>query len=510
MTKTQQVSNNSTTNKRFKMSVVAFLFFSIAGGGFILNNIVKQFTAFYANTMMLYLIATLIYSIPYACMMFEFMSIKKIKKAESGYQSWLNVVVGKKYGFFGSFFYFFVNLFFFLDLAPQAVTYILFTVLPESIVDSFIHKIWFKPIIGIFAIGLFWLATYISANGPKWMSKIASACGFAGLSITVLFLISAIVTLIVGPVPLNGKTGSFKIIDKNLDISWAKLGSISWALQSLGGMEALAAYKNNVKGGERGFKKSVVLYVVVFSTLILIISILAQSVLPTQDGKATLLKSMYQSFYVMHFPAWWTNIIAAFLLLTTFGGSLMIWTAAPVKILLSDAPKGIFGAKLSKVTKEGTPKNGLILQGIIVSVLITLSVLAELNSGMHSLLKTIRNIDGGAATFPVLFLIFAYIKLRIQGDKPKYERSFHFLGKSKIWAILAVIPMLAIFAVATVTSLFPDPSTFSKDLVSSILKLVIGPLGILAAWFYCEYIWRKWRRKNPTDNSLYNETLTKD
>lgn len=198
------------------------------------------------------------------------------------------------------------------------------------------------------------------------------------------------------------------------------------------------------------------------------------------------------------------------LLITTLGGSLMLWTAAPVKILFADAPKGIFGSKLSKTDKEGAPINALIMQGIIVSVLLVIFSLGQLSSGINSFLEAIRNIDGGAAGIPVLFMIIAYFKMRLQTHNTDYDHDYYFLGKKPIWALICASPMLVMFVVANITALIPSPEAWQNELAQSLIHLFVGLGGIVAAWLYCEYGWRKWRKNNPDDHSLFNEIGTQE
>ena len=55
---------STTTDQRYKMSLMTFLFFSIAGGGFILRGIVNQYTGWGYNSWILFAVATLAYAIP--------------------------------------------------------------------------------------------------------------------------------------------------------------------------------------------------------------------------------------------------------------------------------------------------------------------------------------------------------------------------------------------------------------------------------------------------------------
>jgi amino acid transporter len=408
-------------------------------------------------------------------------------------------------GFIGGFFYFYVNIFYFVDLLPNVITYFMYTISNDvAFVTHLTTLTWFKPIISISSIALFWVATWVSMKGPKWLSRLLSFAGYAGFALTVLFIVAATYKITTSTILFNGTVVAPEYL-QHIDLSWTKIASMSWALQSLGGLEALAAYKRNIRGGERNFKIGLLLNVFIFSSIMVVSSILINLILPAeQAAHLGLLSTIYVVFQQLDFPSWWTNVIALFLMITTLCGSLMLWTAAPVKMLFVDAPKGIFGRKLSEVNKEGTPINALKMQGMVVTVIIILFMLGQFNSGINTILITIKNLDGGAATLPVLFMVAGYIKLRWNPNNPDYERDFYFLGKTRIWALLSVLPIIAIFTAATVAALIPGPDSWSENFTGSLIQVILGPVSIVAVFIYCSMIFNRWKAKNPNDNSYFN------
>lgn len=494
------------TDTRYKMSLITFLFFSIAGGGFVLKGVVSQYTDWGYNSWLLYAFASLLYAIPYTFMIIEFSSLEKLKDSESGYQTWLNLIFGRKYGFIAGFFYFYVNIFYFVDLLPNIITYTLYTFSSNvEFVTHLTNQLWFKPIISFTSILLFWLATWVSMKGPKWLSRLLSFAGYAGFGLTVVFVVAAILKLSHGNISFNGMPVIPEYMT-GIDLSWSKIASMSWALQSIGGLEALAAYKRNIKGGERSFRIGLTLNVMIFSGIMIFSALLLNMILPAeQASKLGLMSTIYVVFQQLDFPSWWTNVIALFLLLTTLCGSLMLWTSAPVKMLFVDAPKGIFGSKLSEVNKEGTPVNALRMQGILVSVIIVVFMFGQFSSGMNSLLIAVKNLDGGAATIPVMFLMVGYIKLRLDSGNKDFKRDFYFLGKGKVLPILSVLPMVLIFIAATIAALVPGPVNWDENFSGSLIQLILGPLSIIAVFAYCSHLYNKWRIKNPHDTSLFNK-----
>lgn len=497
--------SEGNTDNRYKMSLITFLFFSIAGGGFVLKGVVSQYTDWGDNSWLLYAVASLFYAIPYTFMIIELSSLDKLKESESGYQTWLNLILGRKYGFIAGFFYFYVNIFYFVDLLPNIITYLIYTFNNDvNYVTQLTSQLWFKPIISGASIVLFWLATWISMKGPKWLSRSLSFAGYAGFGLTIIFIVAAVYQISRGAITFDGDP-VVPAYMASIDLSWGKVASMSWALQSMGGLEALAAYKRNIKGGERSFKIGLTINVIIFSGIMILSALLMNMILPPeQASELGLMSTIYVAFQQLGFPGWWTNVIAGFLLITTLCGSLMLWTSAPVKMLFVDAPKGIFGDKLSEVNKEGTPINALRMQGVLVTVIIVLFMLGQFNSNMNSILIAVKNLDGGAATIPVLFMLFGYLKLRLNSDYKDFSRGFYFLGKGNL-AILATVPMVLIFIASTAAALIPGPELWIANFNGSLVQLILGPISIISVFIYCGHAYNKWRIKNPNDNSLFNK-----
>lgn len=501
---------NEQSITRSKMPIATFLFMSIAGAGFVLKSVAQQFSSLGTYTLIMYLACIVIYAIPFTMMIVEFSSLKKTIGSESGYQSWMSLILGRKLGFMAGFFYFFVNLFFFLDTIPNLVLFIIFLIGGNqggNWIITLEKYQWFKPILTLMAILIFWIGTYVSMKGPKWLGKITAFGGYAGMIMTVLFILGTFVFLVNGGVLGNPNGGDLKIFDENGKqvsiLSWSKIASVAWALQTLGGLEAMASYKNDFEGGQRGFKKVMILNLIIFASILMVTAIMMQLAVPAdQASKWGLAEIIYKCYQVIGLPSWWTHVVGGILAIATVS-SIMFWTAAPVKVLFGDAPQGIFGKWLSKTSKkDGTPVNGLIFQGIIVTILFSISIVASLNSGMNTFLTVLKNLNGGSATIPILFMVCAYYKMRLKSDE--YERDYYFLGKSKWAGILATIPLGLLFAITTFFALIPSPETFNTDLVGALLTLILGPTGIITAFIFCEIAFRKWKKKNPNDTSVFN------
>ncbi|ENZ4354293.1 hypothetical protein ACGL0L_004864, partial [Shigella sonnei] len=74
---------------------------------------------------------------------------------------------------------------------------------------------------------------------------------------------------------------------------------------------------------------------------------------------------------------------------TAMFGSLLMWTATPVKIFFSEIPEGIFGKKTVELNENGVPARAAWIQFLIVIPLMIIPMLGS--NTVQDLMNTIIN-----------------------------------------------------------------------------------------------------------------------
>ena len=100
---------------------------------------------------------------------------------------------------------------------------------------------------------------------------------------------------------------------------------------------------------------------------------------------------------------------------TAMFGSLLMWTAAPVKIFFTEIPKGIFGEKTIRLNRHGVPTRAAWIQFFIVIPLMLIPTLGS--SSVQDLMNTLINMTAAASMLPPLFIMLAYLNLRLKYDR---------------------------------------------------------------------------------------------
>lgn len=423
-----------------------------------------------------FLFATIFYFFPFTLMIGEFASANT--DSESGVYSWIRTSLGEKWAFLGSWSYFFVNLFFFVSLLPQTLIYASYTFLGYNIFGGINATI----LISVLSIILFWLATYVSIKGVSWISKVTGLSGIARILMGIGFIILALgVIFIFGEAPAQQLTSE----SVTMNMNWNYLTTVAWILQAVGGAEAVGVYVKDIKGGNKSFMKTIVMAALSIGVIYALGAVAVGMILPSETLQGNYSNALFDAFAILgnHYgiTAGVTRTVGFIMLLSSVG-SLVLWTAAPAKILFSEIPEGIFGKWISKTNEEGNPINALLAQAGIVTVLMIIPALGV--GSIDTFLKTLINMTAATSLIPVLFLLWAYITMRIKKDD--LPRSFK-MGNQKT-GIMVGIMLLIFFLFAFVVSILPSPYALmayfktgfiAEGAANPIFTLLYNALGVI-------------------------------
>lgn len=463
--------NRNTTGK---FALLAMTFAAV----FSFNNVINNNIELGLATSPIFLIATIIYFVPFCLIIAEFVSLNK--NSEAGVYSWVRSALGGRWAFITAYTYWFVNLFFFTSLLPKVITYASYAFLGYNYV--------FTPMAtAIISIILFAISTHISNSGAKLLGPMTSVTSSLMLIITFSYTILAGVAVIGGIQPADPIT--IKAITPNFN--WATLGIMSWIFQAAGGAESVAVYVNDIKGGSRAFVKVILLAGVFIGVLYCVSSLVInvfvhRDVLQYTGGTVQVFEGLASYFGL---PALLTNRIIGIISFAAMLGSLLMWTATPVKIFFSEIPAGIFGEKTVRLNQYGVPARAAWIQFIIVIPLMLVPTLGA--DSVQQLMNTLINMTAAASMLPPLFIMLAYLNLR-----RKYDNAARDFKMGTRWQGISIVSVLIIiFTVGFLASTFPPKA--------SILTIVIYNVGGIV--IFLGYAWWKYGKyeKTLTDQQRY-------
>ena len=318
-------------------------------------------------------------------------------------------------------------------------------------------------IISVFSIILFWFGTWVSTKGAKGVSKVTNVSGVARVFIGVVFILLAFIVVLL---MTGGETAqSFSVSNITPKFDWKFFATMAWILQAVGGAESIGVYIKDVKGGNKSFVKTMVFASVFIGAIYALGCIAVGMIVPESVLSNNYSNGLFDAVSILgsHFGINYGigNIVGLIMLLSGLG-SLVLWTAAPAKVLFSEIPKGIFGEMISKTDKNGTPVNALWIQAIVVTILLIIPACGI--GRIDSFLQTLINMTAATSLIPVLFFIIAYIVLRLKKDN--MPRSFKMVNNRKV-GIAVGIMLLILFLFTFFVAILPNPASII-DVLSGV------------------------------------------
>ncbi|MEN8433211.1 amino acid permease [Clostridium septicum] len=489
------------SNKRGILSSKALMLMTFTAV-FSFGNIIDSSVNIGLATVPSYLFGTIFYFFPFALMIGEFASANE--DSESGINSWIKTSLGSKWAFLGSWSYFFVNLFFFTSLLPKTLIYASYTFVGKNVFEGK------TVLISIISIILFWGVTIISTKGVGWISKVTSLSGVARMILGIGFIVLSFgVIFVLGKAPAQ----EFNVQSMTPKFDWKYFMVLAWVLQAVGGTESIGVYIKDVKGGNKAFIRTMLFSTVLIGALYALGGVAVGIVVPSNILQGNFSNGLFDSFALLGSYYGIGNIITnivGFIMLLASLGSLVLWTAAPVKVLFSEIPEGIFGKWVAKTDDQGNPINALYLQAIIVTILLIIPALGI--GSVDSLLEILINMTASTSLIPVLFFLVGYIVLRA---KKEYvvERSFK-IGSRKLGIAIGVL-LLGLFSFVFVISSIPTPSdimaylngTLAEGAANPIFVLLYNILGLIVFLGFALICWHRYENKVGKDVANGNLVL---
>ncbi len=351
------------------------------------------------------------------------------------------------------------------------------------------------------SILLFWLGTYVSIKGVSWLAKVTNIAGSARILLGILFIVlSFVVVFGFGNPPAQ----SFTYQSVQPKFNWTFFMTMAWILQAVGGGESIGVYIKDVKGGNKTFVKTMVGATFIVGLMYVLGSVAVGLIVPKEVLAGNFSNGIFDIFNLLgsHFqlPKGITVRFVGMILFLGNLGSLVLWTAAPVKVFFSEIPKEVFHPWLVKTNEEGNPTHALVVQGIIVTFLLLIPAFGI--GDLDSFLQTLINMTASTSLLPILFILIAYLQLRLK--KENLPRSFK-LG-NRTFGLIIGFSLLLLFIFVFFMSTFPEPALIKEELSGNLPKGVASPLwmllyNLLGLVFFmgiAAIYWRRYERKTKS------------
>lgn len=465
----KKAKENKEAKSNKKISIMALIGISILAI-FSFKNIVDNYIGLGLSAVVAFLIAIIVYLLPFSFIIAELATIKIVQNSKSGLTKWIEVCMGRKTSFITSYMFWFANLFYFVGALPSAINNISFGVTGQD----FTSDSTFKLVNSFLSVAFFAIITFISTFNTKKISKITSVGGTIILGLTFLFFIVSIIAWIVGAaakddikniLPNTQAPGlieneKLNFFGDSQGINFAWMSTFIWVLMAADGAQSLGAYVGDVKGGSKGFSKGIIWSILLIGITYIVGTLLVSVFPPVVNGSGGLSNGTYQSFINMFYFIFvktgltfeqikmGTLIIIGLLNAIASIGGILIWTSAPVRTFFSEIPSGVFGSTLPKQNRNGVPVLGAWIQFIIVAPLLLIPALGL--ESLNDFFNFIKTASGWIGMIPPLIIFLSYFNLRL--NKDYLERDFR-MGNRIIGLIISGIMIVIFVGILIVTFL---------------------------------------------------------
>lgn len=468
-------------------TLVMLIFVPTFGFGNITNNAVALGPASIPS----WLAVSILFFLPLSGMFAELASVNNGK--EGGIYSWIESGLGSKWAYIGTWSYFIANLFYLQMVFSKIPVLVSWAVFGENRFND--SNAYLLPYI---AIILAILLTYIATTGVKSFSKLSNFGGKFTIAATIIFIVFAFIGYLAGT-PSATEFSAAAVVPK-FDLTY--FSTFSWLLFAVAGAEVAGTYIGEVDNPNKTFPKGVILatifvavaYVIGSIAVCLIASPEVLTKAGLKDANYVVYKILAQNFGLNGKIV--VQIYAAILTLTSIA-AYVLWMESPIRAMFSEVPEGTFPKFLTKKQEDGTLKNALWIQCIIVLILIVVP-LVGLNS-IDSFFQLLTNLSALSLIIPYIILAIAYLKFRLNGNTPPFT-----MFKSNKSVIL-VSAMVFILGIAAFFGAGMDSVSQAKTVSEAVKSIVMtygGPIILILLGYLIVFINKlTFKAEKDIDNS---------
>ncbi|MBR5952678.1 MAG: glutamate/gamma-aminobutyrate family transporter YjeM [Pseudobutyrivibrio sp.] len=444
------------------MSLILMIFTSVYG----FNNIPRSYYLMGYAAIPWFVIAGILFFIPFAFMVAEFGSA--FRNETGGMYSWMCKSVGPKYAFIGTFMWYTSYVLWMVNVSSGIwvpVSNVIFgkdTTATWSLFGS--HFLSGSRLLGIMAVIFFIVITYFDSKGIDKISTVTSVGGTAVLTINIMVVIGSILMIIARGGQLQQPFAGFESLKTPLNAAYQGspieiLSVIVYALFAYGGIEAVGGLVDKTENPKKNFPKGIVIaalvIVVGYATLIMLVgsftnykqilgndeitlgnvSYVIMSNFAAEIGKAFGATPEIQLALAHGFAR-----VYACIMLLALMGAMFTLVYSPLKQIIDGTPKELWPGKMGETAEGGMPKNAMWIQCTIVSVMILLiSFGGDTMQQFFVILTAMVNVG---MTVPYMFISFAFPKFKKMKDVDRSFVVFKSQASANIWGYVVTLTLL--------------------------------------------------------------------
>ena len=390
-----------TTAKKLGLLTLVMLIF-VPTFGF--RNVTTNAVALGPAAIPSWVVVSIFFFLPLSLIIAELASANQ--ERGGGIYSWVECSLGDKWAFVSTWSYFVANLFYLQYVFARLPVMVSWAIFGENrFTDANANLL---PYMGMI---LCILLTLIAVRGVRSFSRLSDVGGPLTIVLVVLFVVFAGIGLVLGEPSATEFTAANVMPD--FDVTY--FATFAWLLLAVAGAEVAGTYITEVDKPNRNFPRGVIIATVLVAASYVIGS-LAVSVVasPEAMSEAGLANAEYVVYQLLaeNFGLNGDIVVRlfAFVLFVSSIGAFVVWMESPIRAMFADVPEGTFPRFLTKKDGNGTLKNALWTQALVLLVLIAIPLIGL--SGVESFFVLVTNMTALSLVIPYIILVVAYVVFR--------------------------------------------------------------------------------------------------
>ncbi|MFT5484247.1 MAG: amino acid transporter, partial [Halieaceae bacterium] len=297
-----------------------------------------------------------LYFLPLALILAEFASDTK---KTGGIYSYMERGLGEKWAFVGTWSYFVSNLMYLQSSFSRLPVRISLSITGTDIFENA------AILLPIFGVLLCILITCLACRGVKRFSIYADWFGRGTIALVVLLVLVPVV-LVVGGWRQSATPFTTEALIPTLDLDY--FATFSWLLFAVGGAEVAAPYVSETRNPAKDFPRAIIVSTVVIAVTYVLATVAVALLVPLSS--LTLATGLYDIWEALaEMLGIQPQLFARACMIFLSGGAIaafVVWAESPIRVMFSEVPSGTFPSSLTKSDDQGTLRNALWMQAMLV------------------------------------------------------------------------------------------------------------------------------------------------
>ena len=427
-------------------------------------------------TMFFYIaFATVLFLIPAALVSAELGSA--FSNQNGGIYRWVGAAFGKKWGFTAIWLQWIQNVVWYPSVLAFAAAAIAYGIGKPELASN-------GKFTGIFIIIFYWIATIIAFGGTKILSKVTS-WGFVvgtilpGLVVIILGVVWFLMKKPLGFEHLTAAETAVAEVSKGVvSPRWfpdltklSNLSFLSGIILLFAGVEVQAVHAGEMEKNKKQYPTAIFISAIIVFALFTFGSLAIAAVVPNSQLQIESGLMQAISIMVTSVNMKWALYILAFCVAFGSLAGVLSWISGPSKGLLSTAKDNLLPESLAQTTKSGAPKNMMLVQGFIVTILACLYFVMKDVSVAFFLLSALT-----VSVYIIMYILMYLAAIKLRKTEPDMERPYKIPGGMAGMILVAGIGLLA--AIFGMILAFIPPAQLPVGSPGSYVAVVsVGTVG---------------------------------